>query len=872
MGLIHMRLRMIKSFSTVLFALALLFPVLVFGQANPTYNSFIGSNGITVNVQGNGNSKKVVIGGTSTVTNGFLSGTIGQLGKFVNTNTVSNSGLSIGATTNLIGLGGQTDIVSVASHSITLNGIPIGGSTSIVQTVFASNIFALTINVDHLIATNIIFNGTTITNIVQSDVWTLLDGDVFTTDVTATNVLAENFEVFGASRFDGRVSLGSTSTNLSLGTNDIFTMFASDLALVSPTNNPALVFVRLSAPDDVQILFLENGSTNVWTLKDGQANSDFGVVHLQGGDFTTGAGTNLVLMLKGSGNDWQEVQRFQPGNTNGFPIINPTRDYIPYKVDNTHFGDSPLIRLDATTVGVGNISNKLSSLGNDLTYSNSAAANGSYIRISGGGTAATLAAKYGVLGGDAHIQAGLAKVIWLEPNAATGAAIVITPGAILPSISNSVDLGSASNPFKTLYLQTNTLRLGTNIYTDNGTAFLRNGVPVGGGGGDSLWTNRSSSVIEPLSTNISLILLERQPDLGQTNRVVIWPRIIGSTIDAGSFFDISDTLVDQYGYYSTNSGTSSYYNFQLSNTNAQLVISDGVGGTATINNGFLSLSGQTNLLGMAANQLTLDGVPDGPFNQGEFAGQDQLLDGNIGVYNYARLSGVQQMVTNSQDIVSMGIGAGFLRTLIRSTNIMALGADAGELMFATNVTDFLMLMGGGDTAFVFDSGQITSIGRESLGDSVIHDSFNLHFQNSFSGAHVGLDGIANLDASGYQSAQYFAGTNSSDLIFSGTGAGDHAVANDSSAISYIGNQAGYSTKMTNSDNVTFIGKLAGTGMTGSYTNRVFFSGSLTTPDPGSGVADWKLGKVITGASVALVATNYVEVSIAGTVRKLALVQ
>jgi parallel beta helix pectate lyase-like protein len=50
-------------------------------------------------------------------------------------------------------------------------------------------------------------------------------------------------------------------------------------------------------------------------------------------------------------------------------------------------------------------------------------------------------------------------------------------------------------------------------------------------------------------------------------------------------------------------------------------------------------------------------------------------------------------------------------------------------------------------------------------------------------------------------------------------------------------------------------------------------GAVTTGDPGgSGSGAWNLGTVITGASVALTTTNYVEVMINGTLKKLALVQ
>lgn len=51
-----------------------------------------------------------------------------------------------------------------------------------------------------------------------------------------------------------------------------------------------------------------------------------------------------------------------------------------------------------------------------------------------------------------------------------------------------------------------------------------------------------------------------------------------------------------------------------------------------------------------------------------------------------------------------------------------------------------------------------------------------------------------------------------------------------------------------------------------------FDGAITTGDPGAGAGNWKLGTKVTGATVTLVTTNYVEVNINGTVVKLAIVQ
>lgn len=208
-----------------LLSILFFWPIMLFGQSNPGYNSFVGDNGITVNVFGAGNSKKVHIGGSSGVTNGFLSGTTGQLGKFLGTNIVGNSGLTIGASTNISGFGGTTDIVSVASHNITLNGIPIGGITSYVSNLFVTNLtvhnesifegdttfegvndFSGTLNIFNgpvYFNSNFVFNGVLITNIAQ------VNSAPFIPVSTGSNFINSQFWISG-----GKTYLTNTGNSL----------------------------------------------------------------------------------------------------------------------------------------------------------------------------------------------------------------------------------------------------------------------------------------------------------------------------------------------------------------------------------------------------------------------------------------------------------------------------------------------------------------------------------------------------------------------------------------------------------------------------------------------------------------------------------
>lgn len=63
-------------------------------------------------------------------------------------------------------------------------------------------------------------------------------------------------------------------------------------------------------------------------------------------------------------------------------------------------------------------------------------------------------------------------------------------------------------------------------------------------------------------------------------------------------------------------------------------------------------------------------------------------------------------------------------------------------------------------------------------------------------------------------------------------------------------------------------------LSNNSTNKftVNYDGAIKTGDPSGAAVDWKLGNKITGATVSLVTTNYVEVNINGSVVKLAIVQ
>ena len=62
-----------------------------------------------------------------------------------------------------------------------------------------------------------------------------------------------------------------------------------------------------------------------------------------------------------------------------------------------------------------------------------------------------------------------------------------------------------------------------------------------------------------------------------------------------------------------------------------------------------------------------------------------------------------------------------------------------------------------------------------------------------------------------------------------------------------------------------------TGAINLLSGNAVFSGTLATADPGSGSGSWKLGVAVTTSGLTLSTTTYVEVSIGGTVYRLAVV-
>jgi len=170
--------------------------------------------------------------------------------------------------------------------------------------------------------------------------------------------------------------------------------------------------------------------------------------------------------------------------TNAFPRINPTISYVPYNLDGTNFGDSPLVR---------RASNVLSFEGIEFNLTNSFGS-GVLLQLKDTNTIGFLTLGLNAFGNGSLV--GNKALTMSAPNSSLTLQTfdknwLFTDKTLTFSESNTFVIGSLGTPLKEIYVGTNSLYLGTNTYTDNGANLLRNGVAIGSGGGE---TNTMSSL------------------------------------------------------------------------------------------------------------------------------------------------------------------------------------------------------------------------------------------------------------------------------------------------------------------------------------------------------------------------------------------
>ncbi len=147
--------------------------------------------------------------------------------------------------------------------------------------------------------------------------------------------------------------------------------------------------------------------------------------------------------------------------------INPTIGYVPYNVDGVNFADTPFFRNATNTITLTNqygFISKLVVAGTGSVANVSLVTSSSGSAISSGGTLALASAANSSL----TLNEGVNQLFWIDKH--------------LYGASNTFFLGGWNVPYSGVYAVTNFIMASdgtTNAYTDNGSSFLRNGVPVG---------------------------------------------------------------------------------------------------------------------------------------------------------------------------------------------------------------------------------------------------------------------------------------------------------------------------------------------------------------------------------------------------------
>jgi len=480
--------------------LLLAFPLTLLGQSNPGYSNIKGSNNIAVTVTGSGATKALWINDHILFTPPATNAPAGQLLAIDGAgHAYWSMGVTVFVTNNFLTVTNFTVISNLFANFTYITNLFVNNeyvSNSFITNLTVNNEFVTNLTVNNEFVTNltvqteIVTNITVINNTVLSNLF-LTNGTIYATNTTVFINGVSNLSNINPT--DGRIPVRANATTF---TNSPFVVVDANRVSIGALTLNGLGNSLISS-GQINLQSAQNSSLN---LAEGtnvlSFVSQFFYPALSN-KYVLGTQTqpfqNIFLVTNTLNGSNGSTNYYSDNGTNllrnGIPIggsitfgtnnLNPTIGFLPYKQSGTNFGDSPLVRLDSRSVGVGSLTNVLSSTGTDLLYTNDTTAGvGAFLRVIGGDSPAS-AAKFGAHGGDAHIQAATAHTVWLQPNNG-GSAIVIFPSQVLPSASNTFDIGSATLPFVSLYLQTNTLFLGTNRYSDNGSALIRNGVPIGG--------------------------------------------------------------------------------------------------------------------------------------------------------------------------------------------------------------------------------------------------------------------------------------------------------------------------------------------------------------------------------------------------------
>ncbi len=209
---------------------------------------------------------------------------------------------------------------------------------------------------------------------------------------------------------------------------------------------------------------LRDGSFNVSVLHDAAMNQRLGI------DGDTGLisffdrdGSAVVFSVAnasgytGTGANFLADDGIYKAGTGGL-TINPTDGFIPYRLSSTTFSNSPIQRIDATSIGLNSVSNVLSTSGSHLLYTNSSTGS-VFIQVKNA-AATNSTASFGVSSGAATIlQADTGRSIVFNPNNSSES--VELSSSYLAPISGTLDVGTGGAQWRDIYLSQHIVWNGT---------------------------------------------------------------------------------------------------------------------------------------------------------------------------------------------------------------------------------------------------------------------------------------------------------------------------------------------------------------------------------------------------------------------------
>lgn len=266
---------------------------------------------------------------------------------------------------------------------------------------------------------------------------------------------------------------------LSLGNNTLDSDLYSAFLLLSPTNDPAQVIIRLKAPltaNNLELMCYTNDAfTGQCRLEAGSTVSGSGgTVRLNNNQDWDGI-NGAVIRLRYISPDWIEVGRWFAGS-NSQPqaiTINPTLLYAPVKIGASEFGDLPLHvpSIGSTNMIVdgqllwGGLTNSLFRSANNLVYTNGGNTVQFEVRKGDGASA-----KLGLsTGSHVLLLGGTGSDVYVGVNNNGSGDYVFTGGGLSSTSDAADDLGGPLNRWKDIYLS-GTINGGTISGAANWTA------------------------------------------------------------------------------------------------------------------------------------------------------------------------------------------------------------------------------------------------------------------------------------------------------------------------------------------------------------------------------------------------------------------